>query len=133
MNNLYLKTPIDNLTTPHLRKIVGEVILWCQEFLGTTDTSFTYHVLTLKEGPLRACGMYDHEKNKLMVFRNHNNTIKDIVKVVIHEYTHYLQDLTDYYQTLLKVGYYKHPQEIEAHYMEKFYSICWKDIKDDLI
>lgn len=132
MNTLYLKTPIDNMTTPFLRKIVGEVINWCKEFLGEKENDFTYHILTLKDGPLHACGMYDPDKNKLLVFRNYNNTIRDILRVVIHEYAHYLQDLTNYYQTILEVGYYKHPQEIEAHYMEKFYSVCWKDIKNNL-
>ena len=132
--NLYLKTPTETLTTPTIRKIVGETIKWCEENLGKKKhIKFTYHVLTLDEnGPLHACGMYDFEKRKLLVFRNYNKTVKDIIRVVIHEYTHYLQNLRWYANVLMKVGYYKHPQEIEAHYMENFYSVCWKDIKNEI-
>lgn len=133
MNTLYLKTPTDTLTTPLIRKIVKETLLWCEENLGKKKhKKFTFHVLTLKDGPLQACGMYDDEKGKLLVFRNYNNTVKDIIRVVIHEYTHYLQNLRWYTNVLMKVGYYKHPQEIEARNMENMYGICWKEIKHEI-
>lgn len=134
MNTLYLKTPTDTLTTPLIRKIVSETIIWCEENLGVKKhRKFSFHVLTLNEdGPLHACGMYDPEKNKLLVFRNYNNTVKDIIKVVIHEYTHYLQNLRWYVNVLMKVGYYKHPQEIEARNNECLYGICWKEIKNEI-
>ena len=134
MNTLYLKTPTETLTTPLIRKIVKETLNWCEENLGKKrHVKFSYHVLTLDESlPLRACGMYDYEKKKLFVFRNYNKTVKDIIRVVIHEYTHYLQNLRWYGNVLQKVGYYKHPQEIEARNMECFYSVCWKEIKNEI-
>lgn len=132
MNTLYLKTPTETLSTPLIRKIVKETLNWCEENLGKKNhVKFSYHVLTLN-GPLAACGMYDPETKKLIVFRNYNNTIKDIIRVVIHEYTHYLQNLRWYANTLMKVGYYKHPLEIEARNMECFYSVCWKEIKNEI-
>ena len=133
MNTLYLKTPTDTLTTPFIRKIVLETIKWCQENMGVKKhRKFTYHVLTLKDGPLQAYGMFDPATDKLIIFRNYTKTVKDIIRVVIHEYTHYLQNLRWYGNTLQKVGYYKHPQEIEAHSMECYYSVCWKEIKTEI-
>jgi hypothetical protein len=55
-----------------------------------------------------------------------------VVRAVLHEYTHYLQNLRWYNHTLSKVGYDKHPQEIEARESETLYSICWNDIKTKL-
>jgi hypothetical protein len=52
-----------------------------------------------------------------------------VVRSVLHEYTHYLQNLRWYGHTLQKVGYMKHPQERQARVMETMYSICWNDIK----
>ena len=65
-------------------------------------------------------------------FRNYAPTVKMVVKSVLHEYTHFLQNLRWYGHTLQKVGYQKHPQELEARVMEELYSNCWKDIKGNL-
>jgi hypothetical protein len=52
-----------------------------------------------------------------------------VVRTVLHEYTHYLHNLLLYHNVLSKVGYEKHPQELEARGMEKLYSVCWNEIK----
>ena len=67
-----------------------------------------------------------------MVYRNYSPTVKCVVRAVLHEYTHYLQNLRWYNNVLSKVGYDKHPQELEARGMEKLYSVCWNDIKQKL-
>jgi hypothetical protein len=33
---------------------------------------------------------------------------------------------------LSRVGYDKHPQELEARGMEKLYSVCWNEIKNKI-
>jgi hypothetical protein len=67
-----------------------------------------------------------------MVFRNYSPTVKSVVRAVLHEYTHYLQNLRWYNNVLKKVGYDKHPQEKEARMSETMYSICWNDIKNKI-
>lgn len=132
---LYLKTPTSEMTTPQLRKLVCETIKWCETNLGTKTKSRTlkYSVLTLPKGYTPAYGMYDFHKNKIMVFRNYAPTVKMVVRSVLHEYTHFLQNLRWYNVVLDKVGYNNHPQEKEARVMETMYSICWNDIKKELL
>lgn len=79
-------------------------------------------------------GCYDHRKNKLIVCINRNETVEEMVKTVIHEYTHYLQPIRKYYSKVAKItGYFENPYEIEATKNEKtLYKKCWKDIRRGL-
>ena len=128
----YLKTPTSDLSVFQIRTIVRETIMWCQNNLGTKSYMVDYSVRTLGEKYTPAYGMYDYSKRTILVFRNHAPTVKMVVKSVLHEYTHFLQNLRYYGKTLAKVGYDKHPQELEARVMEELYSNCWKEIKRKL-
>jgi hypothetical protein len=122
------------MTTPELRGLVCETIKWCETNIGRKYKSRTlkYRVLTLGEKYTPAYGMYCPDKNTLYVFRNHAPTVKMVIKSVLHEYTHFMQNLRWYGHTLAKVGYNKHPQELQARGMEFFYDKCWEEIKDNL-
>ncbi len=52
-----------------------------------------------------------------------------MIQTIIHEYTHYTQDLKKYDVLYKQFGYDSHPQEVEAVKNEKLYSPCWKQIK----
>jgi len=112
-----------------IRTIVCETIRWCETNLGAKSYGVDYSVRTLPVGYTPAYGMYDYNKRTIMVFRNYAPTVKAVIRSVLHEYTHYLQNLRWYNHTLSKVGYNKHPQEREARVMEELYSQCWGDIK----
>ena len=128
----YLKTPTSDMTTAQIRRVVGETIAWCQNNLGTKSYGVNYCVRTHKNKSVPAYGWYDGKRRTISVFRNYTPDVKMIVRVVLHEYTHYLQNLRWYNNTLSKVGYDKHPQELEARGMEKLYSICWNEIKNKI-
>jgi hypothetical protein len=130
----YLKTPTSELTVPQIRKIVCETINWCETNLGTKQRFKTlkFSVRTLPKGYTPAYGCYDYHQNRIMVFRNYAPTVKMVVRSVLHEYTHFLQNLRWYNTVLQKVGYTNHPLEKEARVMETMYSICWNDIKNKL-
>ena len=117
------------MTTQQIRRVVKETINWCQENLGTKRYGVDFSVRTLGEKYTPAYGMYDPITKKILVFRNYAPTVKMVVRSVLHEYTHYLQNLRWYNHNLSKVGYIKHPQEREARAMEELYSQCWGDIK----
>ena len=131
---LYLKTKTEDMTTPELRKLVCETIKWCEANIGKKYKSRTlkYRVLTLREKYTPAYGMYSPDNNTLYVFRNYAPTVKMVIKSVLHEYTHFMQNLRWYSHTLSKVGYMKHPQEQQARGMEFFYRSCWYEIKSKL-
>lgn len=131
----YLKTRTEELTSKQIRNIVGEAVKWCEENIGTKVSrkrTFKYKVLTLPEVYTPSYGMYDYDKNILFVFRNYATDVKMVVRSVLHEYTHFMQNLRNYHVVLKKVGYDNHPLEVQARGMECFYSICWKAIKNKL-
>lgn len=128
----YLNTPTSTMTTPQIRCLVKETIMWCQANLGKKRYDLTYSVRTLGDKCKPTYGAYSYNIRTMTIFRNHCPTVKSVVCVVLHEYTHYLQNLRWYDNVLSKVGYDNHPQEIEARKMEKLYSTCWKDIKNKL-
>lgn len=68
----------------------------------------------------------------IYIHRGECYNVKKVIQTVIHEYTHFLQDLRSYSRVLNEVGYVEHPQEVEARMMEKLYSNCWKEIKHNL-
>jgi len=126
---LYLKTPTSDLSVHQIRTIVKETIMWCQENLGTKSYDVDFSVRTLRNKTNPSYGCYDGARRTIMVYRNYTPTVKMIIRVVLHEYTHYLQNLRWYNHNLSKVGYIKHPQEREARAMEELYSQCWGEIK----
>ena len=128
----YLKTPTSELTVRQIRTIVCETIKWCETNLGTKSYKVGYSVRTLGEKYIPAYGCYNSEKRTIMVYKNYSPTVKMIVCSVLHEYTHYLQNLRWYNNVLSKVGYDKHPQELEARGMENLYSVCWREIKNQI-
>ena len=128
----YLKTPTSDMTVHEIRTIVKETIKWCQINLGAKSYMVDYSVRTLGEKYTPAYGMYDYNKRTILVFKNHAPTVKMVVRSVLHEYAHYLQNLRWYNHVLQKVGYDKHPQEVEARVVETMYSICWNDIKNKI-
>ena len=130
---MYLKTPTHTLTTPMIRKVVCETILWCESNMGKKRkrTKLSYKVLTQKNGEW-CFGMYDPTTNAIIIHRNMCGDVRHVVRTVIHEYTHFLQDLRGYSKVLREVGYRNHPQEIEARGNEHLYSNCWKEIKNKL-
>ena len=128
----YLKTPTSEMTVSQIRRLVCETIKWCETNLGTKSYKVDYSVRTLGEKYTPAYGCYDFNKRTIYVFRNYAPTVKMVVRSVLHEYTHYLQNLRWYNNVLQKVGYDKHPQEVEARVVETMYSICWNEIKNKI-
>lgn len=129
---IYLNTRLDSMTNPAIREVVCETIKWCEANLGTKRkrTKLKFRVLTQKVK--ESYGMYDPTINTIIIHHNVCCDVKSLVRVVIHEYTHFLQDLRGYCRVLREVGYRKHPQEIEARRNEVLYSPCWKQIKNFL-
>lgn len=119
------------MTTREIRRVVCETIKWCEANLGTKTKSKTlnYRVLTLGEKYTPAYGMYCPTRNTIYVFRNYAPTVKMVVRAVLHEYTHFLQNLRWYDRRLEVYGYMKHPDEVQARVSESLYSWCWSDIK----
>ena len=131
---MYLKTATNILSVHDIRRVVYETIKWCEENVGTKRKRLplTFKVTSIPFAKERAFGQYDPKTNLITIDRNECWNVKLVIRTVLHEYCHFLQDLRGYSKLLKEVGYNKHPQEIEARVMETMYSICWKDIKNNI-
>lgn len=132
--SMYLKTPTYELTTPKVRRVIMETINWAQDNMGTKRKRLplTIKVTKQKIYHIPVCGMYDPSTNIIYINPIECGDVKEVIKTVIHEYTHYLQDIRSYGRLLREVGYDKHPMEKEARDNEKLYTHCWKNIKNKI-
>ena len=129
----YLKTDTSTLTRTVINKITKETIQYCVATLGVRKNLDIPTVSVVKRGRSRRYGQYDYGCNHIEVFYNTCGTVQMLIQTIIHEYTHYTQDVKrKYHKLLAKYGYDKHPQEVEARRNEKLYSPCWKQIKHNL-
>jgi hypothetical protein len=129
-----------SISTRLQKRIVRETIKWCSQFFGENHrrkNEFTYYVgpqpkrLLKQYGKYMGC--YDCVENKLNVYTEHNKYVRDIIKTVIHEYTHYMQPIRSRYYMLDKqYGYKNNPFEVVARTNEKLYKNCWRNIKGNL-
>lgn len=133
-----LHTNISTLTPAQIRRVVSCTINWCKENMGENHrraNTFSYSVK--KQSPAevktinaQAMGVFNPSKNKLIIFHNNNDDIRDLVQTTIHEYTHYLQPISKYYKFFDKLyGYYNNPFEVAAFGNEKkYYKKAWRSI-----
>lgn len=126
----YLKTPTSTLTRTELRRVAKETINYCISTMGTKPNLPVPAVSIQYRGRSRNYGQYDSNRNKVQVFHNTCGDVKMVIRTIIHEYTHYLQDMEKYWIVYKKVGYDNHPLELEARSNEKLYSPCWREIKN---
>lgn len=129
MEVITLLTPTERLSVHKLRKIIGETIKWCENNLGRKRYRVCYCVRTLGDVRNPRHATYHHKLRRMTIFRDHCPNVMMVICSVLHEYTHYLQNLRWYWNTYNKVGYERHPLEIEAREMEKRYKECWEQIK----
>ena len=128
----YLKTDTSTLTRTVINKITKETIMYCMQTLGVKSSLPLPTVSVVKRGRSRTYGQYDTIKNKIEIHYNICGTVQMMIQTIIHEYTHYTQNMKKYDVLYSKFGYDKHPQEIEARNNEKLYSPCWKQIKKNI-
>lgn len=128
----YLKTDTSTLTRTVINKITKETIQYCIATLGKKRCLPLPTVSVVKRGRSRRYGQYDPKKNHIEIHYNVCGTVQMMIQTIIHEYTHYTQNLTKYDILYSLFGYDNHPQEVEARKNEKLYSPCWKVIKKNL-
>ena len=128
----YLKTNTSTLTRTALRLIAKETIMYCMQTLGTKSSKPIPTVSIIKRGGSLRYGQYDPANNRIQIHYNVCGTVQMLIQTIIHEYTHYTQNMMKYPILYSLYGYEKHPQEVEARTNEKLYSPCWKQIKDKI-
>jgi hypothetical protein len=107
------------------RKVIKTALEYCVKTFGLSQFNGSIPSIIIKRGRLegdeKCRGFYDVSINTIVIFHIAHTSFIDVVNTVIHEYTHYLQDLGLYSILYRSFGYWDHPQEIEADKTAKEY------------
>lgn len=129
-----LYSPLSELTLNEIRVICNFSVLFCSDVLGVNRRNKNPLSISICKDRRKTSiyyGEYCPKNNKIMLYRNNIRTVRDLLKVFIHEYTHYLQPIkTKYYKLLNEYGYVDHPFEIEANNNgDMYYKMLWSEYK----
>ena len=112
-----------------LNRAAGNLAIeFCVKTFGTKPglevPSLVLHRLP---SPIGLYGYYDSSTNKIHVYKAAHSSFVETMDTIVHEYTHYLQNL-EAYAIFEKTGtpYYDNPYEIEAFEMGKRYKMVCK-------
>ena len=128
-----LDTKTKKLSKFEIKSIVNHTLNWCSDNMCINNRrKYKFQISVKKQvtGDKRY-GEFNCISNKMTIFYDNCDNVKDIVTTVIHEYTHYLQPVRSYYGVLAKLyDYDYHPMEVEARRNEKFYyKKAWRYVK----
>lgn len=128
-------TPTLLLSDSTIHKIVELTNEWCEKNLGE-NSSRGWLTIHIKNQPLFSkptYGGFDVNSNTIIIHQNRCGNVGVLIKAIIHEYVHYLQDVNDYDSLLDEYGYDDHPLEVEANtIMNNYYTIVWNKIKNKI-
>ena len=116
-NNLKWNTDIQEFSITSQRKIVMEIIKWCNETLRIIPRFNTLPQVILRNGKKsNSYGIYDSGKHLIIIYPDEQENLRRIIDTVIHEFTHSCQKkiLRGYTPASKKFGYKKNPFEVEA-------------------
>ena len=128
MINPLFKT--DDLNTRRKRIIAEKTLEWCKANMGTRRANLEFVVkkagTTAKQN--KEQGHFKFWCNQMVIYSDMCPSVRSLISVVIHEYTHFLQPMErDYVRLHHQFGYHKHPFEIEARANERLWSKCYAD------
>lgn len=109
------------------------VLDWCITNYGASKYNGPYpHVEFRKEDITteRLAGYYCDIENVIFLNKDHHLTIRELIKTIIHEYTHYKQNMKHYYVLSEYLSYDNNPLEKQAKKVTaRDYKTCYADLK----
>ena len=124
-------TPLWFLDKQTVTDIVRLTDDWCGKNLGRKG-ELTIEIKKQGWFETPCYGGYDEDNQIILLYTNRCFNIKDLIRCLLHEYTHHLQDLREYDKLNEKYGYDKNPFELEAHKVSEYYPHVWKRIKNKI-
>lgn len=126
---ILLNTNTKDLKLSKVKEIALLILMYNVYVFGVHKYKKVPKISIINDADLAYYGWFETKTNKIVVNRYYASTIKLLMKTILHEYTHYLQNMSLYKRILKKVGYDNHPYEIEARDNEKYYTEVYKQIK----
>lgn len=129
------KIPLD-------RSTAVKILEWCKITYGRSKYKKKYPTLRYRnrepysltgaeKNELFVYGIYDCDNNYIYVDKTKHETLEDLTNTIIHEYTHYTQNMRYYYKILHRYEKEldKHPYEIKAcHVAERDTKKCIEEL-----
>jgi hypothetical protein len=105
------------------RKDVVAMYWWCVFNFGKSKYNEELPKLTVNRTITDKFGFYDPSNNVITICLKPHTSIANLCNTVIHEYTHYLQNMRmyDIYVFKYKRSYENHPYEVSANNKAKKY------------
>jgi len=108
---------------------------WCGKHLGRNYDrgGLTIYILKQSMWEVPTYGGYEESNNSITIYKNRCESVTELIMAVVHEYVHYLQDLSQYDKLTKQYGYENNPLEVEARMTaQKYYEIIWEKIKNKI-
>lgn len=102
---------------PH-RGHVDKIYEWCKKRYGRSKHNGRYPDVVFRKGDYydgEEWGYYDEVDKCIYINRDKHETLQDLIDTMIHEYTHYLQNMHHYQIIALYLEHDEHPMEIQAN------------------
>ena len=106
------------INTESKKRYATLAIRWCESYFGLCDRKkrrliFRFSERKRKMDNFEIFGNYCFYRNEIIIYLPNNNTIYDIVATVIHEYTHYLENM-NYQDIILKIQWRDRQKETKT-------------------
>ena len=116
------------------RATAYKILWWCISEYGRSKLNGPYPYLEFKKADEYSqddYGYYDEIEQVIFINKDMHNTLEDLVKTIIHEYTHYVKHSMHEYKILSKyLSHHRNPLEIDARRIERRdYKKCLKFLK----
>jgi hypothetical protein len=120
-------------------KHIHKMMEWCRVKWGRSKyqpdyPSLVIHRETIKEGDSDwdISGFYCEKSNTIHIYPKHHTSYLEMCDTIIHEYTHYLQNIDQMYMKYIDIysyNYHNHPYEKVANKRaEKFKWECFNSV-----
>ena len=126
-----INSRLHKLSADQINSIVENTILWCQENVGVNNRRKNPFQVRVDTISIDAMGEFNYKTNTIAVYTWVHFTPAQLIRTLLHEYTHYMQPIRSYYNKMARVHKYysRHPMERQAVRMERLYKMCWEDIR----
>jgi len=114
------------------KQIVEATYEWCVNKFGSPLKSGIVPDLEISKNYRFKDAQGEYSERLITIYAHNCKSISGLIRVVIHEYTHFLQmpkmnDMSKYEKLCKKFSYETHPMEIEAYESElKHFRNCLK-------
>lgn len=104
------------------KKHVNQIFNWCINTYGKSKFNKDIPIIEFKKSDYYTEGcmaFYDEIEGTIFISKDKNDNLQELANSIIHEYTHYKQNMKHYQVLSLYLTDQKNPMEIEANKIAK--------------